>query len=114
MQSDGKPDGDGAAVTNGFLGILNDLTQEPDPVLQAAAIFIGPVVATFLQEVHQQGGIVTRIDIDNVGVGFLGPKRRVAVPATEFPDIGFVHAPALGRNADDARPRRRAQWLERV
>ncbi len=97
--------GDGTAVADRVLGLLEQLPKQAKPVFKRPAVLVVPLVAAVLKEMHQEGRIVARVNIDYVGAGLLGAQRRFVVPAAELPDIGLVHAAGLGRHADDPRLR---------
>ena len=61
----GETHGDGAAVTHGVLGFLNQLADQSGAVFHAAAVFIATGVVARVKEVGQQVA-VGRVDIDHI------------------------------------------------
>ena len=64
-----------AARDSGFAvgdlaGVLEDLADEADTVLEAAAVLVGAVVVSARQEVVQTADRVSRVDVDDVVAGF--------------------------------------------
>ena len=94
---DGEAHGDGAAVADGLLGVLDDLAQQPHAVLQAAAILVRALVAPLLQEMHGQREVVPGIAIDDVEADLPGAQRGGAMPAAIVADVRLVHGARLHR-----------------
>ena len=90
-----------AGVPNRFLCIFDQLTQEADAVLQAAAIFVRAVIIAAQQKMHRQGQVVTGIAVDDIKSGSFCTDGSLAVPDPDVSDIRFVHPAGLaGAGAD--------------
>ena len=64
-----------AACDSGFPvgdlpGVLEDLADESNAVLEAAAVLVGAIVVPARQEVVQTADCVSRVDVDDVVAGF--------------------------------------------
>ena len=77
----GEAHRDGAGIAHRLLRLLDDLAEQAHPVFEAAAIFVDPVVAPALQEMHRQRQIVAGVAVDDVETGLPGAQRRLAMPA---------------------------------
>ena len=51
-------------------GVLEDLADESNAVLEAAAVLVGAIVVPARQEVVQTADCVSRVDVDDVVAGF--------------------------------------------
>ncbi len=89
-----EADSNGAAIAHCLLGLLDQLADQADPVLQTAAVFVAPGVEFRREEMGQQVA-VGRVDVDDVETRRLGPQGRFAMPLSQRPDIRLVHGPGL-------------------
>ena len=84
----------GFAVAH-LAGVLEDLAQQADPVLDAAAVLVGAVVVAPRQEVVQAADGVTGVDVDDVVLGLQGAANRFAMPVPHVRDVSLGHFAGL-------------------
>ena len=84
-----------AGVTDRFLGVLDDLAEEPHAILERSPILVGSMIPPPLQEVHRQAEVVPRVDVDEVEARRPSANGGLAVPATVLADVVFRHRPRL-------------------
>ncbi len=95
-------------VADRLLGLLDQLAEQAQTVLQAAAIVVRAVVVAAGEEMAGHGAVVAGIDDDRIEAHGARPQRRAAVPAAIGPDVGKVHGARLDRMAQPGdRPVRR-------
>ena len=94
---DREPDDDPAAIAHRVLGFLDQLAQQPGAVFEAAAVFVGPLIAPPRQKVLREGEVVRGVDVDEVDIRASRPQRRLAVPPAKRADVRLVHGSRLDR-----------------
>lgn len=77
------PDGNRVVLTAAFLDGLHNLLRKQEAAFQAAAVFVGPLVAERQRELIQQIALVHRMDLHTVHAAFL----RLACGLVEAADI---------------------------
>ncbi len=94
---DGKSQRDSGLVADCFLGVLQQLADQPRAVLDAAAIFVGPVIGVRREEMLRQRDVVACVDVDDVVANADSAFCRLDLPTPKLLDIGLVHLAAHDR-----------------
>ncbi len=84
-------------VADRLAHIIQNLSEQAEPVLEGAAIFVAAVVMAAGQEVLQHAHVVAGIEIDDVEAGLFGAQRGIAIPAAHVGDVCLVHCARLDR-----------------
>ncbi len=77
--------------------LLQDLPQQPRPVLEAAAVVVRPVVRAAREEMLDRRQPVPGVHVDEVVPGAERPRDGLPVPAAQVGDVLHAHAPRLHR-----------------
>ncbi len=104
---DGDPHADGAGIADRVLRVLDQLAQQPGPVLETAAVLVDAMVVAPRQEMHRQREIVAGIDIDEVEPGLARVQGGAAMPKPIVADVVLVHRTRRDRHDAEDRPGRR-------
>ena len=72
------PERDREILAADFFDLLDDLTGEPQPVLQRTAVRVGPVVGVGHGELVEQVALVDGVDLDAVDADLLAPQSGLS------------------------------------
>ena len=94
---DGEARDDAAPVTDGVLGVVDELPKKTHAVLERATVLVGAVVVPARHELHGKRQQVPRVAVDEVEAHVARADRGGAVPASHVADVGLRHGPGLHR-----------------
>ena len=92
---DREAHGDGAGVADRLLGVLDQLAQQAHAVLQAAAVFVGALVAAARRKCDGERAVVAGIDIDDVEAGAparAAPRRDASGDRSRMSALSMARA----------------------
>ena len=89
--------GDRRLVAHRLARVLHHLAEEAQAVVEAAAIFVVPVIVAARQEVLQDRQVMAGIDVDDVEARIEGAPGGGTVDAAQLGDIGLVERARLHR-----------------
>ena len=109
---DGVAHGDRGLAGDGVARHVNQLADDPVPVLQRSAVLVGAVVGVGIQELGDEV-TVGGVDVDDVEAGLDRTPGGVGLPSPNVGDVGSVEPAALHRVVDVDVRRRPADDAQR-
>ena len=95
LAGDAVADHYGEILSAGLLNLSDDFRDEAEPVLQASAVLVGPLVGAGYGELVQKVTFMDGVDLHAVYAGFLAHERRLPEGIHQIVDLLFGKSPVL-------------------